>query len=91
MSKKGKDNTVGPWAKDKLNALREYLDFYTKVLKNQKHWCKGTIYIDAFAGSGRAKVRTSGKAAADAGLFEAFKPPNDRDAVEFLKGSPELR
>lgn len=45
---------VGPWAKEKLDILARYLDFYTKVLKNQP-W--RTIYIDAFAGGGSAKVR----------------------------------
>jgi hypothetical protein len=29
MTKKRKDNTVGPWAKDKLEALGQYLSFYT--------------------------------------------------------------
>jgi hypothetical protein len=28
-------DSVGPWAKEKLEALGRYLDFYTKVLKNQ--------------------------------------------------------
>src|SRR5438309_1595055 len=45
---------VGPWAKEKLDALERYLDFYTKVLKNQP-W--EAIYIDAYAGGGRAAVR----------------------------------
>jgi three-Cys-motif partner protein len=46
--------TVGPWAREKLEALGRYLDFYTKVLKNQT-W--RTVYVDAFAGGGRAVVR----------------------------------
>ena len=41
---------VGPWAKDKLDALARYLDYYTKVLKNGP-W--RTVYVDAFAGGGR--------------------------------------
>jgi len=45
---------VGPWAKEKLDALARYLDFYTKVLKNQR-W--RTIYLDAYAGGGRAVLR----------------------------------
>ena len=36
---------VGAWAKEKLEALARYLDFYTKVLKNQR-W--RTIYVDAY-------------------------------------------
>lgn len=45
---------VGPWAREKLDALARYLDFYTKVLKNQR-W--RTIYLDAFAGGGRCSAR----------------------------------
>lgn len=46
---------VGPWALDKLESLRKYLDFYGLVMKNQS-W--RTIYLDAFAGGGRALLRT---------------------------------
>jgi hypothetical protein len=35
MTKKPKDNTVGPWAKGKLEALGQYLSFFTTVLKKQ--------------------------------------------------------
>lgn len=90
MSKSPK-NTVGPWAKEKLDALREYLEFYTKVLKNQGHWLKGTIFVDAFAGPGKARVRTKGtSAAADVSLFGEVEPPTDPEAIEFLKGSPRV-
>ncbi len=44
---------VGPWAKEKLDALGRYLDFYSKVLKNQS-W--RTIYVDAFAGGYGATI-----------------------------------
>ena len=62
MTRRPKDNTVGPWAKEKLEALGQYLSFYTTVLKNQGHWLRGTIFVDAFAGSGLARVRTKEKA-----------------------------
>ena len=39
----------GPWTQEKLEILRQYLDAYTTVLKNQPFNLK---YIDAFAGSG---------------------------------------
>jgi hypothetical protein len=52
MTKKPRDSTVGPWAKEKLDALGQYLGFYTTVLKNQRHWLRGTIFVDAFAGPG---------------------------------------
>ena len=70
MSIKKKDNSVGPWAKEKLDALRQYLDYYTKVLKNQGHWLKGTYFVDAFAGPGLSKVRKKAKAAG-----ECTRPP----------------
>ncbi|AWV14885.1 hypothetical protein A3862_04670 [Methylobacterium sp. XJLW] len=88
MTKKPKEG-VGPWAKEKLDALSEYLGFYTKVLKNQGWWCRGTIFVDAFAGPGRAKVRTKPKAAPEVSLFNT-EPAADAEAVEYLKGSPRV-
>lgn len=88
MTKKPKEG-VGPWAKEKLDALGEYLGFYTKVLKNQGWWCRGTIFVDAFAGPGRAKVRTKPKAAPEVSLFDT-EPAADAEAVEYLKGSPRV-
>ncbi|MGI8567920.1 MAG: hypothetical protein ACR2KT_01945 [Methylocella sp.] len=69
MTKKPKDNSVGPWAKEKLQALGQYLSFYTTVLKKQGHWLRGTIFVDAFAGPGLSRVRTREKAAEPPGLF----------------------
>jgi three-Cys-motif partner protein len=91
MSKRPR-NSVGPWAKEKLDALGQYLGFYTKVLKNQRHWCKGTIYVDAFAGPGIARVRAKETPAASetANLFGDADPTSDPEAVEFLKGSPRV-
>ena len=91
MSKR-KDGTVGPWAREKLDALARYLGFYTKVLKNQGHWCKGTIYVDAFAGPGRARVRTRDKQSEEyATLFGEIEPTTDvEDVAEFVEGSPQV-
>lgn len=75
---------VGPWAREKLGALAHYLDFYTKVLKN-RGW--KTIYIDAFAGGGRARVRSS-KNQPIPGLFDEGGPPPEQAA--FIKGSPRI-
>ena len=91
MSSRPDDNTVGPWARDKLDSLGQYLDFFTKVLKNQRHWCKGTIYVDAFAGPGRSKVRTKptdpmGGLLADLGAEREIEV--DSEAAEFIAGSP---
>ncbi|AGG70910.1 three-Cys-motif partner protein TcmP [Sinorhizobium meliloti] len=77
---------VGPWAKEKLDILARYLDFYTKVLKNQP-W--RTIYIDAFAGGGSAKVRIKNEPAA---TFDLLEPTDSQDGEqeEFLHGSPRV-
>lgn len=40
----------------KLERLRKYLSEYTKILRNQS-WVLGYVYVDAFAGSGRVRVR----------------------------------
>jgi three-Cys-motif partner protein len=78
---------VGPWAKEKLDALSRYLDFYTKVLKNQS-W--RTIYVDAFAGGGQAVVR------AEAGNDPTEKLPFldeqevDAEQHELVDGSPRV-
>ncbi len=91
MSKRSRDD-VGPWAREKLDALGQYLNFYTKVLKNQGHWCRGTIYVDAFAGPGLSKVRTKGKPdlAMGGSLFDETEPQSDAETVEYLKGSPRV-
>ncbi|MBA1344959.1 three-Cys-motif partner protein TcmP [Rhizobium sp. WYCCWR 11146] len=77
---------VGPWAKEKLDILARYLEFYTKVLKNQR-W--RTIYVDAFAGGGRAQVRSKNEPLAMLELLEA-PIAQDTDQAEFLDGSPKV-
>ena len=78
---------VGPWAKEKLEALVAYLEFYTKVLKNQR-W--RTIYLDAYAGGGRATIRVEERPrSAGPDLFGEI-PPVDADARELIDGSPRV-
>lgn len=78
---------VGPWAKEKLEALEHYLDFYTKVLKNQR-W--RTIYVDAFAGGGRALVRADATQGYESiPLFEP-ESASDVDRTELIDGSPRV-
>ncbi len=89
MTKRPKDNSVGPWAKEKLEALRQYLNFYTAVLKNQGHWLRGTVFVDAFAGPGLSRVRTKARSAEAPGLFGPDKEL-DFAEIEFLKGSPRI-
>lgn len=80
---------VGPWAREKLEALGQYLSFYTTVLKNQGHWLRGTIFVDAFAGPGLARVRTPPSSPASLDLFGS-DPETDVDEAEFVKGSPRV-
>lgn len=87
----GDVSQVGPWAREKLDALGRYLDYYTKVLKNQRHWLKGTAYVDAFAGAGYALLRRAGNAPAGSGtLLGALDPAADDQAAAFLRGSPRV-
>jgi three-Cys-motif partner protein len=51
-----REDVVGPWAVEKHQRLRDYLAAYTTVMKSQP-WCRGYEYIDAFAGSGSARLR----------------------------------
>lgn len=46
---------VGPWAREKLAGLRDYLAAYMKILG--KRPALKTVYVDAFAAAGRAVVR----------------------------------
>jgi three-Cys-motif partner protein len=89
MTKRPKDNSVGPWAKEKLDALRQYLNFYTTVLKKQEHWLHGTIFFDAFAGPGLSRVRTTEKTTKPASLFDTDAEVGTAEN-EFLKGSPRV-
>jgi three-Cys-motif partner protein len=50
------EDTIGPWSRDKLNLLGKYLQAYVTIFRNQE-WCQGYYYIDAFAGSGKFRLR----------------------------------
>jgi three-Cys-motif partner protein len=80
-----KEPTVGPWAKEKLDALARYLDFYTKVLKGER-W--RLLYVDAFAGGGRAAIRAPDNTPPAPSLWEAEEA--DADQQEFVDGSPRI-
>jgi len=45
MTRRPKDDTVGPWAKEKLDALGQYLNFYTTVLKKQDIGYEGQSFL----------------------------------------------
>ena len=42
---------IGLWSEIKLDIIKEYAAAFTTVMKNQS-WCRGCVYIDAFAGAG---------------------------------------
>ncbi len=89
MTKRHNDSTVGPWAKEKLDALGQYLHYYTTVLKKQDRWLRGTIFVDAFAGPGLSRVRTKEKTEEPPGLFDRDSE-SDPAEIEYLKGSPRV-
>lgn len=78
---------VGPWARDKLDALARYLDFYSKVLKNQR-W--ETIYLDAYAGGGRAVVRAEESAVPVGPSLFRGEATIDPETRELIDGSPRV-
>jgi three-Cys-motif partner protein len=84
------DKSVGPWAKQKLDALESYLTAYMQVMKKQKF---KLFYIDAFAGAGIVRVRTgeqTGRSAnpADALIPEVFDQDDQMGVEEYITGSP---
>jgi three-Cys-motif partner protein len=76
-------NTVGPWARQKLDGLEAYLDAYTTALSKQNF---DLYYIDAFAGSGKSRLRGSSDDDDPNSpvLDEAFAA----NEAEFIEGSP---
>jgi three-Cys-motif partner protein len=89
MTKRPRDNSVGPWAREKLDALGQYLNFYTTVLKKQGHWLRGTIFFDAFAGPGLSRIRTKEKTPEPESLFGSGAEMGAAE-IAFMKGSPRV-
>ncbi len=83
MRKDHKENTVGPWAAQKLNALEAYLRYYNTALKKQPFT---RVYIDAFAGSPITKVRGSDVSPEPGPFFEELEDAKAQE--EFIFGSP---
>lgn len=80
------EKTVGPWAKQKLDALEKYLSAYMLVMQKQPFTL---FYIDAFAGAGVVRVRGTATAPEEFSLFSAPVSDHDRDQVaEYITGSP---
>lgn len=51
---------IGFWSEIKLEIIKKYAGAYTSIMKNQL-WCKGYVYIDAFAGAGKHISRKTGE------------------------------
>ena len=86
MSKEPLTPEVGPWAKEKLERLRQYLDAYTKILRSFKY-ITGYVYIDAFAGTTMAKIRTKKQTEQEKDTLLLFELP---EYAEYIKGSPRV-
>lgn len=83
MKKDHRENTVGPWAAAKLDALEAYLKFYGTALSKQSF---KRVYIDAFAGACITKLRGTGVTVEPSPFFDE---PDDTEAQEeFILGSP---
>lgn len=81
MKKSHREDTVGPWAKEKLDALEKYLRFYCTVLKNSQFTL---VYVDGFAGAPVTMVRSSGDNSEAMPLLR----DSDPDLDELIFGSP---
>ena len=55
-----KFDNIGVWSEIKLDIIKEYANAFTKIMKKQD-WCKGYVYIDAFAGAGVHISRRTGE------------------------------
>ena len=85
LKKSHSENTVGPWARQKLDGLESYLSAYTTALSKQRF---RLVFIDAFAGAGKFRVREawSGLDESEIQLFEDETIAQGDE--EFIEGSP---
>lgn len=84
MKKSHVENTVGPWARQKLDDLEAYLHAYTMARKKQPF---ELIYVHAFAGAGRSKVRTAWEGA-DEDDLQLLDDEFVKSEQQFIEGSP---
>lgn len=83
LRKDHRENTVGPWAAAKLNALEAYLKFYCLALSRQPF---ERVYIDALAGAMVAKLRGSDVFSEPSPFFD--EADDTAAQAEFILGSP---
>jgi three-Cys-motif partner protein len=75
---------VGPWAADKLTKLGKYLAAYMTIMR-KRHW--NTVYIDAFAGAGLARVRSDN---VETALLDFAGYKDGEEYRRILDGSPKV-
>jgi three-Cys-motif partner protein len=56
-----KYDEIGPWSQIKLEILRDYASAYSKILSAQAKPKLHHSYIDAFAGAGRHRLKSTGE------------------------------
>lgn len=85
------DGTVGPWAREKLECLGKYLHAYTTILRKQS-WCEGFIYLDAFAGAGKAQLRQYGTNQPENLLLDVagYVGEEESETETYVHGSPRV-
>lgn len=83
MKRDHRENTVGPWAAAKLDALEAYLNFYGTALSKQPF---KRVYIDAFAGAYITKVRNLDVTGEPSPFFDEIDDTKAQE--EFILGSP---
>ncbi len=81
------EDLVGPWAIRKHQLLRDYLIEYTKIMRGQP-WCHGYEYIDAFAGTGRPRLRDDSASYIDGSPRVALGIPHPFTRYTFIERSP---
>src|SRR3972149_4830590 len=67
---------VGPWAAEKHERLRKYVDICRAVRRKFIQRCGAATYIDLYCGSGRSKIRDTNEVIDGSPLF-AFKCARD--------------
>lgn len=82
MKKGHREDTVGPWAEEKLSALEEYLRFYCTALSKKQF---KLVYIDGFAGAPVTSVRQPASGPPAIALWDQ---EDAIDQTQFVLGSP---
>lgn len=90
MTSYNRDGKVGPWAREKLRYLEKYLTAYTTILNKQKF--RAYFYIDAFAGGGRAPLRSESiqHQTGSSDILPGLGLEQEQEVLEYVDGSPRV-